>query len=289
MVENLLNLGVSSLRHPQHILLERVDHGQISRGATVPEELIFEYLKKFENSLVLGAGCGIGDKEHSFWSLGEGKIRVVGVDINQRAVGQAIVSYGKETGLDYLGDDVTDLEFDSGVFQAVVGNGLLCNLVFNQETGKDDLETTLGEFSRILQPGGYLFLADCLRTDDPQAKELISLDSQVEKLPPGWDFYYWKNSWDYRYSQNEELGLKNGTFWVMSLGEGKELEFGDTNQLVNLISEDRVERLARHYDEKVLQDLITNSGFSQCHWEKVVWRSRTNEPLIGVVAVFKKE
>lgn len=284
------NTTVSFIGSSQRSLLEQVDHREISRGATVPNFLILEYLEEFEDPLVLGAGCGIGDKEDSLWSLGKGEIRVVGVDINQKAIEWADKVYGNASaGLDYYTGDITDLELDDEAVQGVVGNGLLCNLVFNQETGEDDLVKAIKEFSRILQPGGYLFLADCLRVDDSRAEELILLDSKVKKLPSGFDFYYWLRSWENRYLQNELLGLQNGIFYVMAPGVGKELEFGNVDQLWNLVLENRVERLARHYEEEFLQDLITSYGFSQIHWEKVVWRSRTDEPTIGIVAVFKKE
>jgi demethylmenaquinone methyltransferase / 2-methoxy-6-polyprenyl-1,4-benzoquinol methylase len=104
---------------------------------------------------VLDACCGTGDLAVAALALGG---RVTGVDFSERMLDRAV---RKSDRIDWRRGDALDLEFDAESFDAVtVGFGVR-NL--------EDLGRGLGEFRRVLRPGGRLAVLEITRPHGPLA------------------------------------------------------------------------------------------------------------------------
>ncbi len=96
-----------------------------------------------EGSLILDIGCGPGpDAEY----ISRSTRNIVGIDI----VVEAVASFQKRGHRAVLADAVK-LPFANNAFDYVV-----CPAVLHHLVGQGGLETYLGEFFRVLRPGGYI-------------------------------------------------------------------------------------------------------------------------------------
>lgn len=307
---------------PEHLsqqsFLERIDYRKISRGATFPIVYLGNLITEVGGN-ILNAGCGPGEKVLS-QALCIQYVNgiIIGVDINPHAVANARMGAIESLigNALFIEGDVSEDSFmgrwNGGVFDIVVAEGLFCNLV-----GDDPCET-VENFNNVLKPGGMVCIADCLRMDDTAFEILMRerfdyapLDV-VEEMVSGYE-----KQWSWRYQQNEILGaliddshLENGVFVVLPPGvnksdmellpkiqgyeeltddfEIKKMEYLDAYGLASLVSAGFVERLARHWRASDLINMFIEKGFEQSLWEETLWYTRTNEPLLGVIAVFKK-
>jgi len=293
-METFLGSEQLSLSGVQRNLLEGVDYARISRGAIVSPETIMKYMPAI-GGLVLNAGCGPGDKVMEFARLASsryGPRKVVGVDLNPLAILQARrLSEEEEAGwmVSFLVADVANdlaekLKNHRGFVDVVVAEGLFCNLL------GDDPQRALVNINQLLRPGGWLIVADCLRVDDSRAVPLLLEEGYREN-----DITIWQEKWLRRYEYNLKLriGLRSGEFLVVAPGEGdmddfKELEFGDPEILDMLRRRGMVERYACHRGREEWGELMRQAGFEQGDWREAIWKSRTNEPTLGMVAAFEK-
>ena len=302
----------------QNALLEKINYQMISRGATFPLEYLGE-LSGVVGGRILNAGCGPGEKVlNQAMLVGSNGGVVFGVDINPQAIDsgcQAAINGSVGNAL-FIEGDVTDRglmrQWKADELDIVIAEGLFCNLMSN------DPNETVGNFSYILKRDGVVCIADCLRMDDPalegvlQGRYEYAPREVVDKIVEGY-----KTQWVWRYNQNEILGeligdvrLENGVFVVLppevSKGEIdalpdiggyselpadfkiKQLEYLDASSLVSLVSAGYVERLARHWRGVDLISMFEEQGFETTYWEETLWSTRTNEPLLGVVAMFRK-
>jgi len=302
----------------QQSLLERIDYRKISRGATFPLDHV-ERLSDEVGSIVLNAGCGPGEKVlRQAERLRAVDGRVVGVDINPQAVASsriaavnAIVSNAL-----FIEGNVSDNSFMGrwygGEFNIVIAEGLLCNLM------EDDPSKTVTNFYQVLKSGGLVCIADCLRMDDPAFMNLM--EQRYDYVPTDVSHEIasgYVRQWEWRYKQNVELGgliddqrLENGVFVVLppdvnkrdmsavpNIGgydelpddfEIKKMEYLEASSLANLVKAGFVERLARHWEASELRAMFADSGFKNFLWEETLWYTRTNEPLLGVIATFRR-
>ena len=122
-------------------------------------EFTFERLKKnnvdpksfFKDKIVLDAGCGSGKFSATIAKLGASK--VIGLDIGEHAIkfaqGQAKkINYGKV--LEFKEGSILDIPLDDNSVDMVWSNG-----VIHHTTNYDKC---VEEFSRVIKPGGTLFL-----------------------------------------------------------------------------------------------------------------------------------
>jgi ubiquinone/menaquinone biosynthesis C-methylase UbiE len=105
----------------------------------------------FKGKTVVDAGCGSGKFSAAIARFGAA--RVIGLDIGEKGLEFARkqaekVPYGKA--LDYRNASLLDIPIDNGTVDLVWSNG-----VIHHTTG---YERCVQEFSRILKPGGTLFL-----------------------------------------------------------------------------------------------------------------------------------
>lgn len=277
----------------QFSLLKEVDYAKISRGAKVPPMMILGHVP--DGGRVLNVGCGPGDKVMEFAEETKaGEIKVVGVDLNPTAIARVnrlSEQVGMNNAVNFLvadaANDLVEKLNQAGYeesFNTVVAEGLFCNLL------GDDPQRVLVNINKLLRLRGWLLVADCLRVDDGQAVSLLDRAGYS-----GEEILLWREKWLERYENNLalDLGLRPGEFLVVEPGDGsaddyKPLEFGEPEVLRKLIKRGQVERYARHWDRRKWNELVSQAGFEQRFWEDTIWKSRTNEPTLGMVAAFEK-
>lgn len=273
--------GIESLPRRQYELLASIEYRSVFRGATVPPQLIWEFCP--DGGVLLSAGCGPGEKAIAQAQRGEDRgIQVIGVDINPNAIAVAQEASRDLPNASFLEDDVTRpglaWRLASKRVTGIVAEGLFCNLI------GEDSQLALDVFDDIVTAHGKLFVADCLHVDDSSARKLLDFeeDYSEQKLRK------WVGKWRNRYGENERLGLEWLTFAVMPPGIEKEREFATAEELAALIEEGKIERFARHWDRYEFLRQSQLAGFVALRWEDYVWRSRTGEWILGMVAVFEK-
>lgn len=281
----LLEKHLYPYRNFQYDLLRRVDHSEISTGATVPIQWIIENIPNA--STVLNVGCGVGEKTYKLAKEIKkqlSNIQVVGIDINERAIEKAKSEYNLDN-LSFMVEDANSVFltasgsiFEDGVF-TVVAEGLFCNLI-GINAGR-----VANQLTEMVKLSGSLWIADCLRVDDKKTEEMVKekMEWSDEK------FKEWQNKWMKRYEVNESIGLDNGTFWVMPLGVDKILEFGNADKIKKLMISGQVERMARHYSREEFELLTQINGMKISRWENKVWLSRTGEPIMGMIVKLEKQ
>jgi SAM-dependent methyltransferase len=97
---------------------------------------------------VLDIGCGLGGKTVAY---AEAKARVTGVDLSAENIARCSV-FARAHGVEatFAAGDAERLPFAAGTFDAVIANDSLEHFA--------DPERALGEFARVLAPGGSIFL-----------------------------------------------------------------------------------------------------------------------------------
>jgi SAM-dependent methyltransferase len=136
---------------------------------------------------ILDAGCGVGVVSGFIYSKG---FSVVGVDINQSAVVQALrstaalsqasdASSGRR--LDFFCEDI--LNPDCPAIQAGAFDGVVCQLVISIVGPSHDRAALLANLYKALRPGGYLYLSASGVSDaiNPLYAELYRSDLEITK------------------------------------------------------------------------------------------------------------
>ncbi|WP_406670392.1 class I SAM-dependent methyltransferase [Methanolobus sp. ZRKC4] len=104
---------------------------------------------------ILDIGCGSGKASNLLASLG---FSVTGVDINTEALRMAKSSSESQNCLQiplFIRTDARALPFPDAAFNVVIMQAFLTTIV-----SKDDRARIIREACRVLEPGGYLYLAD---------------------------------------------------------------------------------------------------------------------------------
>jgi SAM-dependent methyltransferase len=145
--------------------------------------------------LVLDAGCGEG--RHCAHLVREG-CRAVGVDVSRVALGRGLaLREESETAHGLVLGDCSRLPFKGGVFDSVLD-------VFTFEFVRRETEY-IGEISRILRPGGTLFLKGHRKKS---GKEPHSIDQGILL----------------RELVDVDIGMEVVSLWVSESGRSMELE-----------------------------------------------------------------
>ncbi|MGN0788640.1 MAG: class I SAM-dependent methyltransferase [Christensenellales bacterium] len=124
------------------------------------------------------------------------EVQVVGLDIVQDALAKN-TEIAKREGLSnvrFLSYDGGNFPFQAGEFDIVVTRYALHHF--------PDIRATFGEISRVLKPGGGLFVADPTPNDDDTSR---FVDDYMKMKPDGHIKYYTLSEWQ---SLGQSVGLK---------------------------------------------------------------------------------
>jgi SAM-dependent methyltransferase len=158
------------------------DFGQ-SSWVTGPEyRRFFQLLELAAADHVLDVGCGSGGP--ALFLAQEAGCRVTGVDVSEAGI-QAGLTLARQAGLDDRADfrraDVREpLPFPDGAFDAIVCMDAMCHL--------PDRGRLLGEWRRVLRPGGRLLYTDPVVVTGLVSNEELATRSSTgyfEFCPPG--------------------------------------------------------------------------------------------------------
>lgn len=196
--------------------------------------------KVFGDKVCVDAGCGSG--KFSTVLARFGATRVIGLDIGEKGLEFARaqaekVSYGDR--LDYRYGSLFEMPLDDASVDLVWSNGVIHHTL--------NYEGCLSEFSRVLKPGGDLFLYVNGRFG---LFELLqdTLRKSMERVPRSLYQYYLKL-----------LGINSGRiYWIMDCcyapyewKSGKEVEallaqygFGEIRQLTRGVATDQIEQIS---------------------------------------------
>lgn len=141
---------------------------------TAAAEAYFQQILSEEvpGAVVLDFGCYVGELSEEMAALGPAK--VVGIDISETAIQEAVEARGELAEFHQM--DGHNLEFADGTFDFVVGRAILHHLDYGE---------ALREIHRVLKPGGCALFFEPLR-DNPAAKLLRMLTPKartVDELP----------------------------------------------------------------------------------------------------------
>lgn len=135
--------------------------GQIWWGSTTPAgirrlqrraHLLAEKLKDFKKPKVLELGCGTGAFSKSLLEETELSLfHLTSCDISPQAVRVASHRCASYKSACFEVADITSLHYESGIYDAVIGNSILHHL---------PLEISLKECFRVLKPGGMLWFTE---------------------------------------------------------------------------------------------------------------------------------
>ena len=259
-------------------LLRNVPPESIAHGATVSLAVIQQFVPE---GIVIGLGSGTGEKGQY-----PSPLAFTGIEVNEGAVefalqqhhvvslsGDARNFWANEINLAMI----VYLERSAGV----VIEALLANVISNT-----DIRSIFRTADIALRPGGYIFLAEPIRFDDPSIPE-----SFWERSFEGGTFREWQERWLHRYKVNVQAGLPDGVFAVAKPGPDKEkLDWATTVEDVKrLLASDQLERFARHIRPAGLDMYLKHLQYSQQHFEPTMMLSRRGEPLVGMIAVYRKD
>lgn len=146
-----------------------------------------KYLDKGER--IIDGGCGLGDKVYSLHKSG---FEAYGVDFAEKTV-RFINQYAPE--LKVIQSDVRDLPFQSDSFGGYWSLGVI-------EHFYDGYDSILSEITRVLRPGGYLFLSF------PYMSPLRRLKSWLACYPSLPDSFNAENNGFYQFALNVETVIQ---------------------------------------------------------------------------------
>ncbi|MDP1815398.1 MAG: class I SAM-dependent methyltransferase [Leadbetterella sp.] len=132
----------------------------------------------FEDKVILDYGCGRG--EESLKYLANGAKKVFGMDISlnyiNEAIGESLKAGFNADRFDFQVMDAHNLAYHDGIFDFVIGNGILHHL---------DIEVAMNEIFRVLKPGGRVLLFEPL-LDNPLLKifRLFTPNARTEDERP---------------------------------------------------------------------------------------------------------
>ena len=142
------------------------------------KEIIKEAVKETEigkgKKSILDVATGTGRIAYAI-ARSHTNYKVVGIDINNDMLGEAIKKSKGLPNLSYMLGDVELLNFENNSFDAVVTAFSLS--VFN------NLDNAISEMHRVLKPGGKLILLDMLKPKDSVLKKLTQLYYSVNITP----------------------------------------------------------------------------------------------------------
>jgi len=257
----------------QKELISKIEPSAIPTGAHFPLERIIESLSP--GFLFLDLGCGIGTKtvQIAKQSTNAGiDGQIIGIDRNTAALQKIqIKSLKEKLPINAYEMDASELAIPANSIDGILASGLFCNLI------AQDAQETAQQVQRVLKSGGRLYISDCLNFDGPIDKQFES--SQIQEV---------QQRWHYRYSQNVQLGLPRGTFLVFKMGHKRKEYDRAENLQKHLQNPEIFERFARHWKKEELLSLFTNTGLFLEWLKPRVFRSRTNEFLLGINAIFQK-
>ncbi|MHB1125632.1 MAG: class I SAM-dependent methyltransferase [Bacillota bacterium] len=131
---------------------------------------MIELLQPDPNSMVLDAATGTG---HTALKLAEHTRKVIGIDITEEMLTEArsaAVEKGQRN-IDFLIQDIHQLNFPDQYFDMVT-----CRFATHHFS---DIDQALREISRVLKPGGKLYVLDCSAIDGEDTEELIN---RIERI-----------------------------------------------------------------------------------------------------------
>jgi ubiquinone/menaquinone biosynthesis C-methylase UbiE len=117
-------------------------------------------IKNVENVLDLGSGPGIIPLRISRISERNPKIKVLGIDISDKAlqIGRKVVDeMDLGESIQFIKGDCENLPFQECGYDAVVSNATI-NLL-------EDKHKAFSEIARITKPGGYIIIGDCIAAE----------------------------------------------------------------------------------------------------------------------------
>lgn len=130
----------------------------------VGSEIILGCLARHDKPLsevrLLDAGCGTGAYSAA---LVESVARIDAVDLSQGMIAQArakLAQHEKAGRIEFHAGSITELPFDDGSFDAVMINQVAHHLGDASENFVR-LRQAIGEFARVLRPGGILVINHC--------------------------------------------------------------------------------------------------------------------------------
>jgi len=142
------------------------------------KEIIKEAVKETEmgkgRKSILDVATGTGRIAYAI-AKSHSNYKVVGIDINNDMLSEAIKKSKGLANLSYMLGNVELLDFGNNSFDAVVSAFSLS--VF------DNLDNAISEMHRVLKPGGKLILLDMLKPKDSVLRKLIQLYYSVNVIP----------------------------------------------------------------------------------------------------------
>lgn len=140
------------------------------------ERLVGDFVERLPGGRVLDAGCGTGRDVKKL--LDHGASEVYGVDASEQMLE---IAREHEPQGKYLQGDVGELGFQDACFDGVFSVGVLHHL------DREDFRRALGEFHRVLKPGGSMFLAV---QSMPEYQEKLDRRYGTERR-----FHYYTEEW----------------------------------------------------------------------------------------------
>lgn len=135
---------------------------------------LFESMKKkmeaYESPRVLDAGCGWGRWIIKLHNYCQRDFEMVGVDLDEFSLRYALTL---DKLLSVTRSNVDHLPFGNDLFDLI-----LCSAVIHEIKTHASREKTIGEFRRILKPGGTLYIIDAFSTN-PVLSMILSLLQHV--------------------------------------------------------------------------------------------------------------
>lgn len=143
----LLNMGLAGLAAGAKDM-DHLDGAAAAFNYIRIADLVDSYYKAGTMQMpILDWGCGYGQVS---WLLQRRGLSVVSCDVEKRPARDSIESLN-QVNVTYL-EDPLRLPYDSGSFGGVLSVGVL------EHVGAENVESSLAEISRVLGPGGFVFI-----------------------------------------------------------------------------------------------------------------------------------
>lgn len=142
----------------QLLFMDVCDYWKHTKAKSIPatvklQPVFYDYAHTGDRVLDIGCACGnICDQ------LGSADLYITGVDVNQEALKQAMLSSKEKECIRtsfFLQADASILPFADETFEIAIMQAFLTTIIT-----KDDRSKIIREACRVLKPGGYLYLAD---------------------------------------------------------------------------------------------------------------------------------
>jgi ubiquinone/menaquinone biosynthesis C-methylase UbiE len=209
-----------------------------------PDQSVLDHVHR---GRVLDAGCG--DGQLAEW-LSEKGFLVFAIDINENAIENC---RKKKTKVKYSLEDITEkLVYPDNFFDLICFKFTLANI------HRADWPSLRKEVNRIIRPGGFVWLAEPLISDDYEKRYVLSCD----------------------------LLNDNGAIFVFK-DTDLASRIKNKEDLQNAIAKEEISRISRHYKKEELLDLFP--GFEPVS-EKIMEKiSPSGYKLNTYIGLLKKE